>query len=297
MGAPVRTVRKMLLGHEIRHMLSETGTKQEKACELLGFKPSSFSSVLNGVGKIAYGDLVLLANELGFTDPGHHEALRELHRDNQQRGAWTMGYHRAYSDELRLMVDLEKHADQIRSYQVEIMPGLAQCEAYAEALHADTPDEDGLTLADRVKARMARQDIYDKPNPPALHFVLSESCLRRVWGDRQIMREQLDYLIKLTNRKNVHIKVIPFDAPPGRRSPIGNRFTLLRIPSPGAAGPLEVAYIENQVEIRYLDAKPALAAFDQAWARLTNAALNYTDTRTFIHQTANDHHPTRPHQY
>lgn len=288
MGAPVRTVRKMLLGHEIKHMLAIAGKNQEQAGELIGFGQTRIGSVLNGIGNIAYGDLVLLANALGFPDPGHHEALRELHRNNQKRGFWTMGYNRAYSEELRLMIDMERRADQIRSYQVEIMPGLVQCEAYAEALHADTPDDDHLTLADRVKARVARQEIYDKDDPPAVHFVLSESCLRRIWGDRQVMREQLDYLTKLSNRDNIMIQVMPFDAPPGRRSPIGNRFTLVRVPSPGAAGPLELAYIENQVEIRYLDDKKPLAAFDKAWARLSTAALSYPESRKFIRQTAQD---------
>ncbi len=199
-----------------------------------------------------------------------------------------MGFHRAYSEDMRLHIDLEKHADQIRSYEVEIMPGLAQCEAYARALHADIPDEGGLTLDDWVQARVTRQDIYDKDDPPAVHFVLSESCLRRVWGDREVMREQLDHLIKLSNRQNVMIQVMPFDMPTGRRSPVGNRFTLVRVPSPGAAGPLELATIESQVEIRYLDDKKALAAFDRAWARLSTAALSYADSRKFLRKVAQD---------
>jgi hypothetical protein len=143
-------------------------------------------------------------------------------------------------------------------------------------------------LDDWVQARVSRQDIYDKADPPAVHFVLSESCLRRAWGDKTIMREQLNYLIKLSDRSNVMIQVMPFNAPPGRRSPIGNRFTLVRVPSPGAAGPLELAYIESQVEIRYLDDKKALAAYDKAWARLSTAALSYTDSRKFIRQLARE---------
>lgn len=289
MGAPVRTVKKLLLGKEIEHMITTAGLNQEKAGELIEYGQTRMGTVIRGEGNIAVGDLLLLANKLGFTDPGYQEALLELRRNNTKRGPWTMGYHRAYSEELRLMIDLEQHADQIRSYQVEIMPGLVQCKAYAEALHSGTPDEDGLTLDDRVKARMARQDIYTKPNPPAVHLVLSESCLRRVRGNRQIMREQLDYLINLSNKPYMHIKVIPFDAPPGRSVEIGNRFTLLHVPSPGAAGPLEVAYIENQVEIRYLDSKKPLAAFDKAWALLTDAALSYAETRKFLHQVAKDY--------
>ncbi len=278
-------------------MITAAGMKLKDAGAIIEAKPSRMTGLINGIGVIAVGDLEKLANTLGFTEeahPGYQAALLELRRDNQKRGYWSMGLNRAYSEEMRLLIDLEKHADQIRSYEIEIMPGLAQCEEYARALHADTPDEKDLTLDDRVKARVARQDIYDKDDPPAVHFVLSESCLRRVWGDREVMRAQLDYLIKLSNRDNMMIQVMPFDTPTGRRSPVGNRFTLVRVPSPGAAGPLELAYIESQVEIRYLDDKKALAAFDRVWARLSTAALNYADSRKFMRQVAEDFKNNNP---
>jgi hypothetical protein len=199
-----------------------------------------------------------------------------------------MEYRRAYQEEFRLRIDLEEHADQIRAVAVEVVPGLAQCESYVRALYADTPDEDGLTLDDRVQARIARQDIYDKAEPPNVHFVLSESCLRRVWGEATVMREQIDYLIKLSNRPNVMIQVMPFDARPGRRSPIGDRFTLVRVPSPGVAGPLELAYVETVGEIRYLDDKDALTAHEMAWTRLSTAALSFADSRKFMRQVVSD---------
>jgi hypothetical protein len=297
MGAPVRTARKWLLGKEIEYMITSTGMKLKDAGAIIEAKPSRMTGLINGIGVISVGDLEKLANALGFTEeahPGYQAALLELRRDNHKRGYWTMGFNRAYSEEMRLRIDLEKHADQIRSYEVEIMPGLVQCEEYARALHADIPDEEGLTLDDWVKARVRRQDIYDKDDPPAMHFVLSESCLRRVWGDKEAMRAQLDYLIKLSDRQNMYIQVMPFDMPTGRRSPVGNRFTLVRVPSPGAAGPLELAYIESQVEIRYLDDKKALAAFDTVWARLSSTALSYAESRKFLRKVAADFKNNNP---
>lgn len=82
--------------------------------------------------------------------------------------------------------------------------------------------------------------------------------------------------------------LLPFDLPPGRHSPIGARFTLLRAPSPGVAGPVELAYLEGQGEIRYLDDKKTLAAYDTAWARLTAAALSFSDSRKFMAQVLDD---------
>lgn len=63
---------------------------------------------------------------------------------------------------------------------------------------------------------------------------------------------------------------------------MGYRFTLLRVPSPGAAGPLEIASTESPGEIRYMDDRKALDAHESAWARLSSAALSFADSRAFI---------------
>ncbi|WP_190812385.1 DUF5753 domain-containing protein [Saccharopolyspora pogona] len=287
--AIIRTVKKLLLGREIAHMIDTARISQTEAAKLIETSQSRINALIGGTGAIAPGDLMLLASKLGFTDEGYQEALREMRRDNHKRGFWSAGHNRAYDEEVRLLVDLEKHADQIRWSQVEVIPGLLQCEAYVRAMYADLPEIDGLTLDERVNARLARKDILDKSEAPSLRFVLSESCLRRMWGGRrEVIRQQLDHMIKLSNRENVMIQVMPYESAPGRKSPIGNNFVLLHVPSPGQAGPLELAYVEGVAEIRYIDDKKALAAHDTAWARLSTAALNFAETRKFLAQVARE---------
>jgi transcriptional regulator with XRE-family HTH domain len=286
--ATVRTSRKLLLGREIANMLATAGVTQLEAARMLETSPARIASLINGGSTIGVGDLVLLATKLGFTDEGYLEALRELRRDNHKRGYWTTGHNRAYAEDMRLLVDLEKDAERIRMVQVEVVHGLLQCEAYVRAQHINQPSPGGAALEDRIKARLARQEILDKPEPPTLEFVLSESCLRRVRGDVAVMREQIDYLIKLSKRPNVHLQVLPFNLPADRQVPISAAFTLIRVPSPGAAGPLELAYVEGEGEIRYLDDKKALTAHEASWTRFSNAALRFDETRKFLSQVAKD---------
>ncbi len=288
MPATVRTAKKLLLGREIAHMIQKADSSQAGAAKLIETSQPRIASLISGGSSISPGDLVLLASKLGFTDEGYLEALRDLRRDNHKRGFWSTGHNRAYSEDIRLRVDLEKHADQIRSVEVEVVPGLLQCEAYVRAMHADQPEINGVMLEDRIQARLARQDILDRDEPPMVQFVLSESCVRRVWGDKSVMRAQIDHLIKLSNRQNVHLQIMPFDRPAGRRSPISSPFVLIRVPSPGAAGPLELAYVEGANEIWYLDDKKALKAYEAAWARLANAALTFAETRRFLKGVAAD---------
>lgn len=289
MPATVRTAKKLLLGREIAHMISQAGLSQADAARLIETSQSRIASLVNGGSSISPGDLLLLADRLGITEEGYREALRELRRDNHKRGFWTTGHNRAYAEDIRLLVDLEQHADQIRSAEVEVIPGLLQCEPYARAMHSDQPDTgQPVSLEDRITARLARQNILDIEDPPVVHFVLSESCVRRVWGDRTVMTDQIEHLIALADRPHVHLQVLPFDQPAGRRSPIGNPFTLLRVPSPGAAGPLELAYVEGESELRYLDDKKALKAYEAAWTRLSDAALRFEESRKFLKSVVRD---------
>lgn len=288
MPATIRTAKKLLLGHEIAHMLDAAQVSQSDAARLIETSQPRIAGLINGGGTISPGDLVLLADGLGFSDEGYKSALRELRRDNHKRGYWTTGHNRAYAEDIRLLVDLEKHADQIRAVRTEVVPGLLQCEAYVRAQHADEA-ESPVSLEDRIKARLARQDILDQPEPPVTQFVLSESCVRRVRGNAEVMSEQIDYLINLSQRPNVMLQLMPFAQPMGRRTGgLASPFTLIRVPSPGVAGPLELTYTEGEIEVRYLDDKKTLRAYESAWARLANAALKFDETRDFLREVAKD---------
>ncbi|MEV0680522.1 DUF5753 domain-containing protein [Actinosynnema sp. NPDC050436] len=213
------------------------------------------------------------------------EALLELRRNNHQRGKWN-GVRSVYNESFRTMVDLEENCDLIRTVENEVPPGLVQCESFIRALYALSDDERDLDL--RVAARLARQEVFRKPGAPEIAFVVSESALRRQYGPPEVMREQIDHMVKLSRLPNVHYQVLPFKTR-GQSDLIVDRFVLLRIPSPGVAGPLEFFYTENQAELRYLDEKPLVALFDQVWARLTGAALGFEESRRFMRRVASEY--------
>ena len=269
--------------------MNAAGVSQAQVATMLETSQSRIAMLLNGGGSIAPGDLMVLASRLGFKDKGYLQALSELRRDNHKRGFWSTGYNRAYTEDLRLLIDLERHVDQVRASWTEVVPGLLQCASYIRAMY-DEPlsAREGLTQEETVQARLARQEILTKQKPPLVHHIMSESCLRRRWATAAVMCEQIAHLITLSQRSNVMIQLLPFDMPPGRRSPIGTRFTLLRAPSPGVAGSLELAYHDEEGEIRYLDDKKTLVAYDTAWARLTAAALSFAESRAFMTRVLDD---------
>ncbi|MFW6723992.1 helix-turn-helix domain-containing protein [Streptomyces sp. MAR4 CNY-716] len=112
--------------------------------------------------------------------------------------------------ERRAQMDAECVA--LRAYQERVMPGLLQSEPYARALFTRvTPDEE--KAAERVRARLSRQQRFLSPEGPMYVVVLDESCLRNVVGGPEVMREQCAHLLAAGQRANIQVQVAPADRP------------------------------------------------------------------------------------
>ena len=117
----------------------------------------------------------------------------------------------------------ESEASKIHDWEPRIIPGLAQTSDYARAvMRAARPrDTDGQIETD-VQARINRQEIFDRENPPMAWFILDESGLYRPFGGKEVMRAQLVKLEKLAEMPNVIIQVMRFTATshPGTEGPL-----------------------------------------------------------------------------
>jgi hypothetical protein len=96
----------------------------------------------------------------------------------------------------------ESEATHIRSSQPLVVDGLLQTPAYARVLL------DGDEAA--VETRISRQAILtrDAPRPPSVLCVIDESVLYRDIGGSEVMREQLEHLIRASSHR-VKIQIVP----------------------------------------------------------------------------------------
>jgi hypothetical protein len=100
---------------------------------------------------------------------------------------------------------------------------LLQTEAYARAvLGVEQTDK----LDEMVAARMDRQLILRREQPPVLWTVLDEAALYRQIGGREVMRDQLEHLLGLFGQPWTHLQILPFSA--GQHAAMMGSFTLLR---------------------------------------------------------------------
>ncbi|WP_406182996.1 helix-turn-helix domain-containing protein [Streptomyces sp. NBC_01006] len=119
--------------------------------------------------------------------------------------------------------EMEARATYISTFQCQLVYGLLQTEAYARAvLGVENPD----TLDTAVAARMDRQRILARENPPILWVVLDEAALHREIGGREVMRNQLAHLLSLQGQQWLEIQVLPFGV--GQHAGMMGSFNLLR---------------------------------------------------------------------
>ena len=111
-----------------------------------------------------------------------------LAREAKQQGWWNK------FDDLGIdsLIGLEMEAKRISAHDSSFVPWAFQTEQYAEAiLKGVLPRIDDRILAERVTARMTRQEILRSPEPPYLWSLIDESALCRTVGGDHLMREQL----------------------------------------------------------------------------------------------------------
>lgn len=105
-------------------------------------------------------------------------------------------------------METERHAISLWWYEVALVPGLLQTEAYARALmSAFIPTLDEETVDERVAARMDRKGLLTQRPPVTFSFVLYEAAMRSPY----VNREQLLHFLELGRLRNVSLQVLPYE--------------------------------------------------------------------------------------
>ena len=161
----------------------------------------------------------------------------------------------------------EASAVRLRSFQLVVLPGLVQPETYARALISVRI---GMTLDaidEEVAARLARQVILDRDNPPVFWIILDEGVLRRPIGSREVMREALTHLAELARRPNLVVQVIPLAAGAHQGLP-GAGFVIAEFDDAP-----DVAYQDTSVSGQIIHDKDAIKDLVHTWEALQRVTL------------------------
>jgi transcriptional regulator with XRE-family HTH domain len=239
---------RVALGMQLRRLREASHVTSLEAAEAIRATPSKISRLERGRTPAKQRDVADLLSLYGITDEAEREELLEAVRQASAPGWWQQ-----YSDVLprwfESYVGLERAASVIRSYEVQFVQGLLQTEDYARAVilignaHASAEE-----IERRVSLRMGRRDLLTQPGAPELWAVLDEAVLRRSPGSPEVLRAQLEHLLRVTELPNVTLQIVPFDA--GPHAAAGGPFSILRFPEPDLP---DLVYLEQLNSAVYLD--------------------------------------------
>jgi transcriptional regulator with XRE-family HTH domain len=210
-GSP--SVRRRRLAAELRRLRERAGFTGEQVAERLGWSGSKVSRIETSKLGVKESDLRLLLELYRIGEPRRSEVLalaREPARPASVDNAAVAAYPTGYAE----FAYAEADAISIWNWEPQVVPGLLQTESYARevirgwfAMFRLPPTE----LEARVAARMRRQQVLTRVQPPNFSAVIDESVIRRRFGDNAIMRQQLERLAEPPGPPNVDVRVLPLD--------------------------------------------------------------------------------------
>ncbi|SFF49512.1 Helix-turn-helix [Actinacidiphila alni] len=254
-------------GEDLKRRREEAGLKQTKFAAEALIAPSLLSKIESGK-RLPSKELSVLA-DARFGTGDHFQRL------------WPLVIKYAYPSWFRPFVELEATARAIRSFQVQVVPGLLQTQEYARAvLEAGRLDPD--RVEELLAARVVRQDILTRENPPELWVVLDETVLRRPMGSSEVFAGQLQRLLEATESARTVLQVIPFSA--GGHAGNNGAFSALAMDE----GP-DVVYVDGLLQGQ-IHADPAeVRAATRIYTLLQAGALSPAASLDLIRTVMKDH--------
>ncbi|MFE2557935.1 helix-turn-helix domain-containing protein [Streptomyces sp. NPDC059352] len=276
------TVRRRRLGQELRKLREAKNMTAEQVAERLLVSQSKISRLENGRRSISQRDVRDLCGVYEVEDERMVDSLMQMAKDSRQQGWWHAFGDIPYS----VYIGLETDAESLRMYESQIIPGLLQTPAYAEAVISGAMPESTPTDIDkRVTVRTRRQErIRDEERPLRLWAVIDEGALHRIVGSRQLMVQQLEHLIEQSHLPHVTVQVIPFEM--GAHPGISGQYSILEFPDTSDSS---VVYIEGVTSDLYLEKAQDVGKYSVMYEHLRAQALNVDQTREFIAKMAKKH--------
>lgn len=224
-------------------------------------------------GKVGYTDGWLSNLETGQLRPRREQVLVLEQALNLPAGALMATFDQLDAESLpiwfRPWLEEEARASVLRSMELSVIPGMLQTEEYARSL---IPGDEAA-----VKARMDRQQILDREDPPRMYFVIDEAVLYQERGGPEVMRAQLEHLVEMASHR-VTIQVIRSKDNP---SPRGT-FVLATVDG------LEVAYVETVVRGIVTSGREDIERIWEVWETVRAYALPQQESIEFIRKVAEE---------
>lgn len=264
---------RWLIGHELRRTRLYARRTQADAAKTLDCTPAKINHLEIGPNQQQPDEVTALMRLYG-ADVADVDRLASLAARADQ-GTWWAPFSDVLPNWFKTFVGLEGLARAMFTYDVMVLEGQLQTKAYATALLEDNLRVSRAEAGQVVRARMARQRVTDEINPLQYHTVIEEGVLHRTVGGPDVMRAQLAHLLKLAERDNVTLQVIPTAV--AVHDGLAGSFLLLDF-----AEARSIGYIEYPHGAVYIQEQDQVEVYNLVAERLSAQALSDADSADVI---------------
>lgn len=197
----------------LRKAREATALSQGDVAKRLGWSLSKVQRIEGGEVGVSVTDLRALLEVYGITDPQLIERLSEDARTSRRQRYLTAPEFREHlTASFRELMQFEQEAVSIRAYQPVFYPGLLQTPAVAESIllwwNETLTEEARRVIFDVRMAR--RKQVLGREDGPEYFLILDESVIKRRIAGIKTTLEQLEEVVALAQRPNIHIRIVPF---------------------------------------------------------------------------------------
>jgi transcriptional regulator with XRE-family HTH domain len=243
-------------GQQVRRARRAAGWTLAEFGQRIGYDPGQISRIENGKRP----PTELFAHMCDRAFPARDRWFSEFYAESR---TWI-----ATPPWFRSWIEHEESAATLRIWQMSVLSGLLQTAAYARAILAVEPGVTDDDVSARLTARLARQAILTRHDPPATWFLVDEAALRRCVGSAEVMVAQLAHLSGVARLPNLTIQVVPNIAHAGLLS--------------GFAVAEHAAYVETAVAGQVFEDAEIIAGLLTRFDTLRNEAFRGSESLTLI---------------
>jgi transcriptional regulator with XRE-family HTH domain len=283
------TVLGRQLGDELKKFREAAGVSMAQAAEALDCTKGKISRIENGHVPVRTPDLVALMRAYRVEEDEAQQRLVALARqaNRRRREGWWHPYASMLSDTYIDQIEMETICESIRTYQVQLVPGLLQTEEYGRAVTVAsrawrTPEE----IEQFVRVRLTRQERLTGEAPLTYWAVLSEGVLRQQVGGPEVMGAQLRHLVTMARQPHITLQVLPFSR--GAHANMYGPYLLLSFPQMAS---LDLVLTETPAGNIWMERESEVACYQALFDGARMAALPPTESLALIQHVAEEYKP------
>jgi hypothetical protein len=186
------------------------------------------------------------------------------------------------------IIDAEREAEAMQTWEPQIVPGLLQTEGYTRALLQPLAAILAMPTAAierRVESRLLRQRVLTRTPPLELFFAIDESVLIRGFASPSVMRDQLTHLAEVSENPNIELRILPLST----KQVIGTgAFVYFRYPKVHGVSLPDAVALEHLEGTVFIESEQDVNAYRIVFGALRENSLSPKASRDMLERAARE---------